>query len=322
MDLEEFKQKYCITDDMIANSGLTWEDLIAIQQDFTNKAADYSKILDEFKEKYLNDALVEKDGERAPVHAIRTRVKNPEHLMAKAVKKKLSNFKKYEHMDADNYERFFTDLAGLRCLLLFKADWIRLHEHLMTVIKNDAALYIGGGEPAVADVEIDEPYHAEEPKVHIRNGDSERVYKNVIQRHQIKRGKTYRSAHYIIRYKGIFIEIQARTLFEESWGEIDHAIVYPYHTKDDVLGEYTKLINRLSGMADEMASFFQTVEKLEELRLKHLNRSGKESIDEAGIALASLTETAGFKFHTTRGDIPPSTYECARNMLDYIVKYE
>lgn len=39
-------------------------------------------------------------------------------------------------------------------------------------------------------------------------------------------------------------------------GEVDHAIVYPYYRDDQILKKYTELLNRLSGLADEMSDFF------------------------------------------------------------------
>ena len=59
------------------------------------------------------------------------------------------------------------------------------------------------------------------------------------------------------KYKGYYVEIQGRTLFEEGWSEIDHDIVYPYYTDDEMLQDYSKLLNRLSGLADEMSSYFR-----------------------------------------------------------------
>ena len=49
------------------------------------------------------------------------------------------------------------------------------------------------------------------------------------------------------------MEIQGRTLFEEGWSEIDHDIVYPYFKDDEMLKDFSTLLNRLSGMADEMS---------------------------------------------------------------------
>ena len=39
-------------------------------------------------------------------------------------------------------------------------------------------------------------------------------------------------------------------------GEIDHHIVYPYYQDDMLFQQYTSLLNRLTGLADEMSSFF------------------------------------------------------------------
>ena len=74
----------------------------------------------------------------------------------------------------------------------------------------------------------------------------------------------YRSLHYIIKYKGYYVEIQGRTLFEEGWSEIDHDIVYPYYKDDEMLNNFSGLLNRLSGMADEMSSYFRKMKQEKE----------------------------------------------------------
>ena len=50
-------------------------------------------------------------------------------------------------------------------------------------------------------------------------------------------------------------------MFEEGWSEIDHDIVYPYNTDDVMLKDFSKLLNRLSGMADEMSSYFRRMKE-------------------------------------------------------------
>ena len=104
---------------------------------------------------------------------------------------------------------------------------------------------------------------AEMSKVHIRSGDSREIYEKVLPPDAIKSRKIYRSVHYIIKYEGVYIEIQVRTLFEEGWGEIDHHIVYPYYEDDQLFQQYTGLLNRLTGLADEMSGFFREVKRLE-----------------------------------------------------------
>ena len=60
------------------------------------------------------------------------------------------------------------------------------------------------------------------------------------------------------------MEIQGRTLFEEGWSEIDHDIVYPYFKDDEMLTDFSTLLNRLSGMADEMSSYFRRMRSIKE----------------------------------------------------------
>ena len=53
-------------------------------------------------------------------------------------------------------------------------------------------------------------------------------------------------------------------------------MVYPYYQDDKLFQQYTGLLNRLTGLADEMSSFFGEVKRLEVGFLKH-NRN-KEDI--------------------------------------------
>ncbi len=53
-------------------------------------------------------------------------------------------------------------------------------------------------------------------------------------------------------------------LFEEGWSEIDHDIVYPYYKDDEMLKDFSTLLNRLSGMADEMSSYFRRMRSVRE----------------------------------------------------------
>ena len=63
-----------------------------------------------------------------------------------------------------------------------------------------------------------------------------------------------------LKYRGMYLEVQVRTLFEEGWGEIDHHILYPYKKQNPMLTEFSELLNRLAGMGDEMASFYRRLQ--------------------------------------------------------------
>ena len=126
-------------------------------------------------------------------------------------------------------DRYITDLIGIRVFFLYREDWIYFHNYITTVFENDPENYV---EDRIRDFDEDPEhfYIAERPKVYRRNGDT-RIYDEELI--DIKSDGIYRSLHYIIKYRGYYVEIQGRTLFEEGWSEIDHDIVYPYF-KDEM----------------------------------------------------------------------------------------
>ena len=146
-----------------------------------------------------------------------------------------------------------TDLIGIRVFYLYREDWKHFHYYITKMFENNPEIYVSDREK---DFDEDENHYyiAERPKVYKRPGDSKIYDENELD---VKSDGIYRSLHYIIKYKGYYIEIQGRTLFEEGWSEIDHDIVYPYYRDDNSLTDFSKLLNRLSGMADEMSSYFR-----------------------------------------------------------------
>ncbi len=125
--------------------------------------------------------------------------------------------KKYRDLDKTNYEKFITDLIGIRCLVLFKEDWKSFHNYILSQFENNVRCYV---KDSIRDFDEDENhfYIAEKPKAHIRSGDAREIYDEVLPPDCVLDGKIYRSVHYILKYKGVYLEIQVRTLFEEGWG--------------------------------------------------------------------------------------------------------
>lgn len=258
----ELLKKYNISEDEFEVADIKWEELEYIYKDFSEKRSSYEQKLAEFQKEFLMN--ISENG----IHSIRTRVKDAEHLIVKIIRKRQENYKKYRTLDKDNYEKFLTDVIGIRCFILFKADWKKFHAYLEEKIEDNPQYYL---DDCLKDFDEDteHTYMAEMPKVHIRDGDAREIYETVLPPDAIKNKKIYRSVHYIVKYHGVYIEIQVRTLFEEGWGEIDHHIVYPYYQDDMLFQQYTSLLNRLTGLADEMSSFFCEVKRLEE---EHLQR--------------------------------------------------
>lgn len=257
-------EKFNISEDQIINSGLSLEELNYIASDFKgHKHDEYEKIMKGFISKFLENTEV------ARIHSYRARVKDPIHLAVKVIRRKQENYRKYEKLNKNNYEKFITDLIGIRCFVLFKAQWENFHAFILENFENNVKYYV---KDCISDFDEDKThiYLAEKPKAHIRNGDARDIYEKLLPPDCVIDDKIYRSVHYIIKYEGVYLEIQVRTLFEEGWGEVDHAILYPYYQKDPIFKEYTELLNRLSGLADEMGSFFNKLKKLELEYLKQI----------------------------------------------------
>ena len=174
------------------------------------------------------------------------------------MRKRLENYAKYRKMDATNYMRYVTDLIGIRGLLLYREDWVNFHKYITHWFKNDPEKYI---RDYGRDYDQNAAgYMAEPPKVHTRLGDYADIYVNWIPEENILDRKHYRAVHYIVVYRGVYIEIQIKTLFEEGWGEIDHSILYPRRKGNAMLTEFSELLNRLAGMGDEMGSFYRRLQ--------------------------------------------------------------
>ena len=251
MDMNAFKAEFDIQDADLVEAGITWDELQLIESEYRNMEKQLRDIGKSFIDEYLYDI------ETAGIHSYRYRTKGSAQLLEKVIRKRRENPEKFAQLDHTNYYKFVTDLIGIRVFFLYREDWKHFHQYLTSRFENDPQLYI---QDRLKDFD-ENPEHyylAERPRAYKRTGDSKIYDGNEIQ---IISDGIYRSLHYIIKYKGQYIELQGRTLFEEGWGEVDHDIVYKNAEDDEMLRDYSKLLNRLSGLADEMSSYFR--------RLKH-----------------------------------------------------
>ncbi|WP_321285360.1 hypothetical protein [uncultured Sunxiuqinia sp.] len=241
--MNEFLNRFNITEEKYLKTGLVWEDLLAIREDFIA-----------FRPELIAPAkyLVERFHDVNKVHSVRYRIKNPDHLIAKIIRKRIDEPERV--INIENYKSEITDLIGLRILHLFKEDWHLIHDFIL----ENWGLH-------------------EEPTAYYRTGDSpEYIEKFIDHKCQVKEHPFgYRSVHYLVETKPsktVYIaEVQVRTIFEEAWSEIDHKIRYPYDLDNRLLSQFLVVFNRLAGSADEMGSYVQYLKRELYLReKKHL----------------------------------------------------
>lgn len=251
---QEFFKTYKLTEQDLEDAKITWEELEQICEEYQKMEGKLRDIGKDFVDAYLYEI------EKAGIHSYRYRVKEPGHLLEKIIRKRKENYEKFADLDAHNFYKYMTDLIGIRVFFLYREDWIHFHRYITTVFENNPAIYV---EDRITDFDENQSHYyiAERPKVYKRPGDT-RIYD--AREIDIKSDGIYRSLHYIIKYKGYYVEIQGRTLFEEGWSEIDHDIVYPYYKDDETLTDFSKLLNRLSGMADEMSSYFRRMKQMKD----------------------------------------------------------
>jgi len=200
--------------------------------EFLEVAAEYARRQPTF-EAALN-SVRQQLGSNPAVHSVRARLKDPEHLLEKLIRK--SDPTK-EPVTAANLQERVTDLIGLRAIHLFKGEWKPIHEYVSDTwdMKETPQARIRAGD----DPSLVEGYRAAGLEV-------------------VTEESGYRSIHYVVETKPakqkFFVEIQVRTLFEEGWSEVDHRVRYPYGASAESLVGFLSVFNRLAGGADELAS--------------------------------------------------------------------
>ena len=247
MDKHAFLTEYNISEEDLHAAEITWEELMLIEREYRRLEGILRELGKSFIDEYLYDI------EKAGIHSYRYRTKDAWHLLEKVVRKKKENPEKFGLLDHTNFYTYVTDLGGIRVFFLYREDWIYFHRYITSRFENDPNLYLDDRLNDF-DPDPDHCYIAERPKAYKRTGDS-KIYNG--QEIDLITTGIYRSLHYTIKYKGYYIEIQGRTLFEEGWSEIDHDIVYKEAQDDEMLRDYSKLLNRLAGLADEMSSYFR-----------------------------------------------------------------
>lgn len=217
-----------------------------------NKETDFLPLIEKYKSDYQDFELLRSHivdffsshPRAAPyVHSVKSRLKDPDHLKEKVVRK----WKAENAISVENLYSKITDLAGVRVLLL--------HQKQFSGIKQAIDWRIEKGEWVLV----------EAPKVYTWDPEAENYFKSLGLPDAKKKESFYTSVHYLVKQyekSEICCEIQIRTLFEEIWGEVDHAINYPEKTDKEACRDQILVLAKLIGAGSRLVdSIFNSHEK-------------------------------------------------------------
>lgn len=182
------------------------------------------------------------------VHSAKRRAKDPEHLRAKLVRKVLKSKTSAEQFDItkENLFRRINDLAGFRIIHLHTRQVKDIHDELLSIFNEQRWIMVEG------------------PIAKTWDDESRRYFRSLGW--QTEDSETmYTSVHYVVQPNSrseLTCEIQVRTLMEEVWGEVDHAINYPTPSPSQSCREQIKVLARLTSSCSRLVDsiFLSSVE--------------------------------------------------------------
>jgi putative GTP pyrophosphokinase len=175
------------------------------------------------------------------VHSVKARLKNRDHLRAKIQKKSDAN----NVIDASNLGQKITDLGGVRVLHLHQEQLRIIHDEILRKINQRGDWFLH-----------------EPPRAYTWDPERREFYQGIGFEVHVK-PSSYTSVHYTVRPREdspLCCEIQVRTLFEEIWGEVDHALNYPEETDSVACREQILVLGKVVGAGSRLVdSIYRTV---------------------------------------------------------------
>ena len=191
------------------------------------------------------------DSELGPfIHFIKYRLKSPERLRTKLIKKAMEckRGRRFAITSKNLFEKI-NDLAGIRILHLHTNQIHDINLHIKRILKQIKIRIIEG------------------PVVHCWDRDYENLFKKFgiaikLAKDTKAQESLYTSVHYVLaaneRTK-ISFELQVRTLADEIWGEVSHKVAYEEAEPDTHVKDQLKVLARLTSAAARLVdSIFDT----------------------------------------------------------------
>jgi putative GTP pyrophosphokinase len=191
------------------------------------------------------------------VHSMKSRLKDPDHLRDKIKRKRADLRREGKILDItpENLLTRITDLAGIRILHLYTRQIAKLDQALRGIFEEQRFSLLEGPFARTWD-------------------DESRAYFKECGIDTQQSPSMYTSVHYVVGSASrtmITCEIQVRTLMEEVWGEVDHAMNYPYRVESLACREQLKVLARVTSGATRLVdSIFATFDDHNRSRGKNI----------------------------------------------------
>lgn len=192
--------------DIFLNYETTNADIYVSYTDVENYVERYSSAwhntLNSFEEK-----IIKARDKGFPIYSTKCRIKTKDSIFLKT---------KRRSQTLDN----LTDYSGIRILCLFEADLHKVHAALLDIIKNDGYF-----------LDTIKMYNFNDPTLEpLFQSTINEKFENPIRIKKKTKSSGYKSIHYIAYItSGSYkcpLEIQLRTLLQDVWGELEHALSY------------------------------------------------------------------------------------------------
>lgn len=160
------------------------------------------------------------------LHSVKSRIKDSEHLRDKIRRKANQGIS----ITKENLFLEITDLIGVRVLHLYHDQFESIHNEIVKKVSDGDWAWVEKVKAYTWDPEMQSRFSSLDIGTEIKDS-------------------FYTSVHYLVKPNNkrndICCEIQVRTLFEEIWGEIDHAINYPHKTDSFACAEQLRVLSKL-----------------------------------------------------------------------------
>lgn len=194
------------------------------------------KLLDTLRQQLVSAVMGARFFEH--IHSVRSRLKAPEHLRDKLIRKAQESHEKGKPFRINTANLFYriNDLVGLRIL----------HLHTQQFEPIDLGL---------KELFVQFKYKCVEGPAARTWDDETRDYFRSLDVRTLKSPSLYTSVHYVVDAgldSRCTAEIQVRTLAEELWGEVDHSINYPHKTQSLACREQIKALARATSSCSRL----------------------------------------------------------------------